>query len=246
MIEPRILLDFDCFGITGIGWSGKYSKTQTNPKMKVKLQELTGNWSWGTALDLHTVSSSPIFDETGTIIDWNTKRTEIGEELYQLKYRDEDAKIKAERVEKIAGEAAKVIINLIETFAERYEKKYGKPFEIYCVIPIPPSKQRAYQPVEALAKRLAEKLNISLDLNTLKKVKSTAQLKEIKNANERTKALEGAFHIQEGALLDKNVLLFDDLYRSGATLTAITEIVKSKGKAKNVLVLTVTKTRSKR
>jgi len=214
--------------------------------MEIKLQELTGNWSWGTALDLHTVSSSPIFDETGTIIDWDTKRTEIGEELYQLKYRDEDAKIKAERVEKIAREAAQVITNLIETFAEKYQQKYGKPFEILCIIPTPPSKPRAYQPVEALAKRLAQMLNIPLDLVTLKKIKSTAELKEIKDFDERKAALEGAFDIQENALQDKNILLFDDLYRSGATLRAITEIVKSKGKAKNVLVLTVTKTRSKR
>ena len=42
----------------------------------------------------------------------------------------------------------------------------------------------------------------------------------------------------------KNVLLLDDLYRSGATLTVATEVLLEAG-AKSVVVLTLTKTRSK-
>jgi predicted amidophosphoribosyltransferase len=41
----------------------------------------------------------------------------------------------------------------------------------------------------------------------------------------------------------KNLLLFDDLYRSGATVSAITELLKSQGKAKAVYLLTLTETR---
>jgi len=40
--------------------------------------------------------------------------------------------------------------------------------------------------------------------------------------------------------------LFDDLYRSGATLNAITQALKDKGKAKEVYALTLTMTRRRR
>ena len=211
--------------------------------MEIKLQKLNGNWNWGRALNLHTISSTPIKDENDNITGWVTKRTEIGEELYKLKYwTSENSKIKSERVEKIAKEAQQLLARLIKNTSA----KHGKPFEIDCIIPIPPSKSRRYQPVVELAKKVAELSNILLDLSTLKKVKSTSQLKEIVDIEERKKVLEGAFDIQENVFRNKNVLLFDDLYRSGATLKAITEVIKNKGKAKNVLVLTVTKTKSKR
>ena len=43
----------------------------------------------------------------------------------------------------------------------------------------------------------------------------------------------------------KGILLFDDLYRSGATVSAITALLKNEGKAKAVRLLTLTQTRSK-
>ena len=48
------------------------------------------------------------------------------------------------------------------------------------------------------------------------------------------------------SLYGKNILLFDDLYRSGETLKAVCNIVANQGGANNVYVLTITKTRSKR
>ena len=42
----------------------------------------------------------------------------------------------------------------------------------------------------------------------------------------------------------KNVLLFDDLFRSGATLNAITGLLLRQGQAASVRVLTITRTRS--
>ncbi len=44
----------------------------------------------------------------------------------------------------------------------------------------------------------------------------------------------------------RNILLFDDLYRSGETLKAVAQILKNKAGVKNVYILTITKTRSKR
>ncbi len=44
----------------------------------------------------------------------------------------------------------------------------------------------------------------------------------------------------------RNILLFDELYQSGATLNAITQALKNKGKAKEVYALTLTITRRRR
>jgi phosphoribosylpyrophosphate synthetase len=47
------------------------------------------------------------------------------------------------------------------------------------------------------------------------------------------------------SLKGKNVLLFDDLYRSGATFNAITRVLYEKGMVNKVYILALTKTRSK-
>lgn len=211
--------------------------------MNTNLRNLKGNWSWGKALDLHTISSIPIMDENGEIVGWDTQRTETGEELYRLKYwTSESYYIKAERVTKIAMEISKVIADL----KARVFAKYQKPFIIHHLIPIPPSKERNYQPVEELAKKVSQISDIPIDLDILQKNKSTSELKSMDNPKERAVTLSNIFDIPENAFDNQNVLLLDDLYRSGATLEAVTDVIKNKGKARNVLVITVTKTRSKR
>jgi competence protein ComFC len=44
----------------------------------------------------------------------------------------------------------------------------------------------------------------------------------------------------------RRVLLFDDLYRSGATLSAAAHALQDEGKVAEVRVLAVTRTRSRR
>jgi competence protein ComFC len=47
-----------------------------------------------------------------------------------------------------------------------------------------------------------------------------------------------------GPLHGQGILLFDDLYRSGATMDAITAELYESGKAMDVFALTITRTRS--
>jgi predicted amidophosphoribosyltransferase len=199
--------------------------------MEINPQKLNGHWNEGWALDLHTSSSHPIKDEDGNITGWDTKRPPIAEELYRLKYWREQY-----RVDSIARPAAEFL------------NKYKNKWQLDVIIPIPPSDMtREFQPVYEMAKSIGRLVGLPVDFNTLKKVKSTSQLKEIEDPDTRREILKDAFSINFNALSGKNVLIFDDLYRSsGETLKAACDVIMNKGKAKEVYVLTITKTRSKR
>lgn len=192
--------------------------------------ELNGYWTKGFALDYHTTSSLPIKDENGNITGWDTKRPSIAEELYKLKYWKEKY-----RIENIAIPASE--------FLNRYKTTWQLDF----IIPIPPSDTiREFQPVYELAKAIGKICTLPVDFNTLKKIKPTSQLKDIEDPEIRKEILKDVFNVTSNSLSGKNVLLFDDLFRSGETLNAVCNIIMNKGKARNVYVLTITKTRSKR
>jgi len=56
--------------------------------------KLSGNWHEGFALDLHTISSEFLgYDEFGREV-FDTKRSEMGELLYRLKYRSDRSSLK--------------------------------------------------------------------------------------------------------------------------------------------------------
>lgn len=54
-----------------------------------------------------------------------------------------------------------------------------------------------------------------------------------------------AFIITNKSYKGKTVLLFDDLYRSGETLNAVTKVLKEQGEVEDIYVLTITRTRTK-
>lgn len=112
------------------------------------------------------------------------------------------------------------------------------------VIAVPPSRARAAQPLVDVAQRLAKELDLRLDTESLKKTRETPQLKSVNDYSKRLELLAAAFSVQGAALNGRRILLFDDLFRSGATLNAITKTLKDSGAAA-VFTLTLTRTRSK-
>ena len=213
--------------------------------MTINLQKLNGHWTEGFALDLHTTGSTPIHEikTIKIIIDgkekdvqvwgertgWDTKRPEIAEHLYQLKYRHDRT-----HIQPVAAEAANFLSSKTN-------------WNLHKIIPIPPSDtSRSFQPVYELAKAIGILRNLEVDFKTLKKLKLTSQLKDIENAEQRREILKDAFDTEVNSLMGKNILLFDDLFRSGETLNAANDLLKNKGNAANIFVLTVTKTRSKK
>ncbi len=193
--------------------------------MEINPQMLRGNWAAGWALDLHTVRSKPLDDGM-----FETTRTEIGEALYQLKYRGDTTQI-----EPIARTAA--------DFLEKQPFFSG----LEAIIPVPPSEEdRPFQPVWELALAIAKKLDLAVPFGYLIKVKKTKALKDEKDRRSRKEELAGAFRVKDRRFARKWVLLFDDLFRSGQTLNEIAFVLLTQGKVSGVFVLTVTKTRTKR
>lgn len=71
------------------------------------------------------------------------------------------------------------------------------------------------------------------------------QLKDVFDYDERWRLLDGLHEVQKPKVEDRKVLLFDDLFRSGATMNAITSALYDQGLAREVYALTLTRTRSK-
>lgn len=195
--------------------------------VKINPRELSGNWLKGYALDLHTLRSQFLgYDEFGHEV-FDTERSQIGELLYELKYKSNKG-------------ALKEIVETAVSFIRSWK------INIDVVIPVPPSKTgRKFQPVMEVAKGMGAELKLPIFKDAIKKIKNTPELKSIYDYSERLKLLESAFTINNSSLNGKNILLFDDLFRSGATLNAITRVLYEQGKVKNVYVLALTKTRSK-
>ena len=187
-------------------------------------KEIQGSWDQGYVLDVHTISSTIIgYNEFG-YPEFDTLRSEMGEMLYRLKYKG-DKSVMAPIVESTAG----------------FVKSWGiKPDAI---VPIPPSKQRTFQPVLELAAELARTLMIAPNTESLKKTKTTQPMKDVGDFTARVAALETAF-TSDKALQGKTVLLFDDLFQSGATMNVAARTLKSQGLVKSVYALALTGTRN--
>lgn len=183
-----------------------------------------GPWKGGYVLDYHTKSSDFIgYDEYGRP-RFDTIRSEVGELLYRLKYR-----------------GRKDALDELVAVAADFVRQWKPP--IQAVVPVPPSKARATQPVMKLATGLAGALNLPLQ-DVVKRKQSPKQLKDIFDYHERTNLLQNAHDVRGTAVRRKSVLLVDDLYRSGATLSAVTAALYDRGQVLAVYVFAPTRTRS--
>ncbi|NLD92736.1 MAG: ComF family protein [Fibrobacter sp.] len=190
--------------------------------------ELTGNWETGFALDYHTIRSIPVGIDDYGHTKFETTRTEIGELVYQLKYKNDDG-------------AVMLIVNKI--------KQAIKGIEIFnYLVPIPPSnKGRQNQPVLLVVDALSKEYKIPVIMDALVKNTNASQIKNVEDTNERLNALQGFMSYNpKYNISDKSILLVDDLYDTGSTLKVATELLYSIAKVKKVCVLTLTKTKGKR
>ena len=184
---------------------------------------LEGNWKSGKAFDLHTKASTYLgVDEFGHD-QFDNVRSEMGELVYQLKYKQALSKI-VDLLDGIAG---------IEGFD--------------FIVPIPATnKKRPFQPVELIALALGERRHVSVASDALTN-EGAEELKGVTDPVARNELLTEAIKLHKPQRFDgRKILLVDDLYRSGSTLRVATALLYAEAHAGQVSVLTMTKTRSNR
>lgn len=188
--------------------------------------EIEGKWRKGYALDLHTLASTYLGTDQYGHGRFENTRSEIGELVYQLKYQNDKAAVP--KIIALLGATTG-----IDTFD--------------AIIPVPSSnKNRAYQPVDEIAKALGESRKVPVLVGFLEKV-AVQQLKNVDDAEKRQELLEGAITVAGSEnIAGKKVLLVDDLFRSGATLNACCTTLLGTAKVADICAITMTKTRSNR
>ncbi|HFC3724651.1 TPA: ComF family protein, partial [Neisseria gonorrhoeae] len=183
--------------------------------------ELNGNWTKGFALDHHMQKSILLgYDELGHP-HFDSKRSVIGEWVYQLKYRNQTQNVS-------------LLVDYIL-------QKFSGLESINLIVPAPFTTERINQPVQLIAKELSDRLNIPYS-PILRKSSSHTPLKNIEEKSEKLEILNNSITIDNIDLSNKNILVIDDLFDSGATLEISTEKLFSKN-ARSVIVLAMTKTR---
>lgn len=187
---------------------------------------LDGPWSAGAVLERqHTLGSEFLGHDSYGHPQFNTTRSELGELVFRLKNRNDKTTL-----DPIADVAAEFVA--------------GWRVEVDAVVPVPPSRSRAFQPVVEIAKAIGARLGKPVLVDAVAKSKQTPELKNVFDYNERHELLDGAFEVNGPVVSGVRVLLVDDLYRSGATAEVVAKALVDAG-ASEVYFLAMTKTRTR-
>jgi len=127
--------------------------------VEINPKRITDSWTEGFALDYHTLRSEYIGDDEYGHPQFDTKRTELGELLYRLKY----------------GKDKSVLGDIIAT-ASQFIK--SRSWLLDLIICVPPSRKgRQFQPVPPVAIGIGKTLGVDVCVEAVVKVKDTRNLR---------------------------------------------------------------------
>ena len=186
--------------------------------------KLHGNWDEGWALDQHTLSSEYLGDSPLGRPQFRTVRSEIGEAMYPLKYRG------------FVG-----IVPKIAELATELLKEKGLLSSINIVLPVPPTTQREFQPVFMIAEDLATLNDLFYSSEAL--VKTSTEAAKNMDSVQKMK-LPSTIQFVRSFNRPCNVLVIDDIFDTGGTLTGCVRALRRDPNTQRVFVLTMTKKRT--
>lgn len=191
--------------------------------MRTNPWHIEGPWRSGLVLDWHTLESICIGEDDQGVPKFATRRSEVGELLYLLKYR---------QVFQVVDQLSAIAMTRLAGAIQKFD----------LLVPVPPSAPTRTT-TQRLANALSSPLKAPVSFEALVKIRATEQLKTVHDEQQRAKILRGAFSADPKIMRGKQILIVDDLFRSGATLRAATEVCYSQGQARSVFVLALTRTR---
>ena len=190
--------------------------------MHANIQELTGHFDRGYALDKHSLSSTPDGYYDNGRQRWKTIRTEAGQALYQLKYRQQRANILP-------------LAQAVQTYIVPKLPKFS------LIVPMAASNPRPEQPVIAVATALGALMNKPV-IELLSKSHDGQKLKDLYLRADKEAALEGTITLNRKITNNGcwNALLIDDLYHTGASIDAACDVLRTYEKIGEIYVATLT------
>lgn len=119
--------------------------------------------------------------------------------------------------------------------------RFLKSCEPEVILPVPihrqKKRQRGFNQAELVAKELGKLLNVPVDADYLIRKAKTIPQKEL-TRQQRKRNLKEAFEVSKDGKYYKRVLLIDDIYTTGATMDAVSEILRE-NQTKIIFFLTI-------
>jgi ComF family protein len=133
---------------------------------------------------------------------------------------------------------APFLISLLKDVAQREPLN-----EATRIIPVPlhdtRARERGFNQASIIAAALAKPLQVPVDEATLARVRGSEKYRAGLDPKGRRDTVAGAFAVRHPRLVEnENVLLIDDVFTTGATVDACSEVLLASG-ARNVYVLTI-------
>jgi len=122
-------------------------------------------------------------------------------------------------------------------------EREGDDRDVIIPVPLHPSRlrQRGFNQSALLAQEMSRMLCVPVDLFSLRKIRATPPQVGL-TMKERTKNVKGTFHVINGDhVKGKKVLLVDDVFTTGATISECARALRKAG-ATSVDVLTLART----
>jgi len=121
------------------------------------------------------------------------------------------------------------------------DKLKQENIEADIIIPVPlhrsKERKRGFNQAILISKYMVGKIDISLDINALTRIKNTRAMHNL-TRGERLENVEGAFEVaNKEAIANKNILLIDDIFTTGSTVNSCSKELINNG-AKSVTVMT--------
>ena len=137
------------------------------------------------------------------------------------------------------------LVNLFSEFLVKNEKICGflKNYDIITSVPMTKKKvrKRGYNQSELIVKQIAKKIpNLKLESRILVKTNENRTQSSL-NKKQRQENVKDVYKIQNAEKIkEKNIIIFDDIYTTGATVNECARVLQLGG-ARKIAVLTIAK-----